>query len=181
MALGEMASRHPGAGSFGLYAELYLNHWAGFVSRYAYWIGIAIAVGGELVASATYMGYWFPGVRATVWVIVFAAVLLFVNLRQVGDYGWFEFWFGMVKLVIFDNRPDSPTYRQINEFYLGEIRPQVIVVPRLCYHGWKCVSQEEAMILNCVTRPYDHKSPDEYRLDPHDNDVIPYHWQRRDG
>ncbi len=99
MALGEMASRHPGAGSFGLYAELYLNHWAGFVSRYAYWIGIAIAVGGELVASATYMGYWFPGVRATVWVIVFAAVLLLINLRQVGDYGWFEFWFAMVKLM----------------------------------------------------------------------------------
>lgn len=88
---------------------------------------------------------------------------------------------GMVKLVIFDNRPDSPTYQHINEYFLGEIRPQVIVVPRLCYHGWKCVSAEEAFILNCVTEPYNHKEPDEFRLDPHQNGVIPYHWQRRDG
>jgi len=34
MALGEMASVHPAAGSFGVYAELYLNPWAGFVARY---------------------------------------------------------------------------------------------------------------------------------------------------
>lgn len=88
---------------------------------------------------------------------------------------------GMVKLVIYDNRPESPTHRLLNEFYLGELRPQVIVVPRLCYHGWKCVSTGEAMILNCVTEPYNHKSPDEYRLDPHDNGVIAYNWQRRDG
>lgn len=88
---------------------------------------------------------------------------------------------GTVKLVIYDNRPDSPTYRQINEFYMTDIRPQVVTVPRLCYHGWKCTGMEEAMILNSVTRPYNHKEPDEYRLDPHDNDVIPYHWQRRDG
>jgi L-asparagine transporter-like permease len=36
MALGEMASAHPAAGSFGLYAELYLNAWAGFIVRYGY-------------------------------------------------------------------------------------------------------------------------------------------------
>jgi len=35
-ALGELASAHPGAGSFGLYADLYLNSWAGFVARYGY-------------------------------------------------------------------------------------------------------------------------------------------------
>ena len=88
---------------------------------------------------------------------------------------------GMVKLVIYDNRPDSPTHATLNEFYLGEFRPEVIVVPRLCYHGWKCVSQEEAFILNCVTEPYNHKEPDEFRLDPHDNGIIPYGWERRDG
>jgi L-asparagine transporter-like permease len=53
MALGEMASAHPAAGSFGLYAELYLNDWAGFVVRYGYWFAIVIAVGAELVAAAT--------------------------------------------------------------------------------------------------------------------------------
>jgi len=99
MALGEMASLHPSAGSFGTYAELYLNPWAGFISRYGYWLAIAIAIGGEMVASATYMHYWFPSVHAIVWIVVFAAGLLAVNLRTVGNYGRFEFWFAMIKLV----------------------------------------------------------------------------------
>ncbi len=99
MALGEMASAHPAAGSFGLYAELYLNRWAGFVARYGYWFSVMIAVGAELVAAATYARFWWPRVPAIVWVVVFAAVLLFVNFRKVGDYGRFEYWFAMVKVV----------------------------------------------------------------------------------
>src|ERR1700733_7146415 len=60
MALGELSSLHPAAGSFGLYADLYLNSWAGFISRAGYWIAISVSVGANLVASATYMRYWFP-------------------------------------------------------------------------------------------------------------------------
>src|SRR5215475_686294 len=44
MALGEMASLHPAAGSFGVYADLYLNSWAGFVSRYGYWFAVLISI-----------------------------------------------------------------------------------------------------------------------------------------
>ena len=99
MALGELSSMHPGAGSFGLYADHYLNPWAGFISRAGYWIAISVSVGANLVASATYMRYWFPAVPALVWVILFSLVLIVINLRSVGDYGRFEFWFAMVKLV----------------------------------------------------------------------------------
>jgi amino acid transporter, AAT family len=98
-ALGEMASLHPAAGSFGLYAELYLNRWAGFVSRYAYWYSVVIAVGAELVAIATYARYWFPAVPGWVWVIVFAAVLLGINLFSVGEYGATEYWLAMIKVA----------------------------------------------------------------------------------
>jgi L-asparagine transporter-like permease len=98
MALGEMASAHPAAGSFGLYAELYLNSWAGFVSRYCYWFSVVIAVSAELVAAATYMRTWFPGVRPVIWIVAFAGVLLVVNLREVGNYATFEYWFAMVKV-----------------------------------------------------------------------------------
>ena len=99
MALGEMASAHPAAGSFGVYAELYLNNWAGFVARYGYWFALVIAVGGELVAAATYMRVWFPNTAPVVWIGIFAVLLLLVNLRPVGDYGTFEYWFAMVKVV----------------------------------------------------------------------------------
>lgn len=99
MALGELASKHPAAGSFGVYAERYLNPWAGFVARYGYWFSVTIAVGGHLVASATYLSFWFPQVHAMVWIVLFAGIFLFVNLRSVGDFGTFEYWFAMIKLV----------------------------------------------------------------------------------
>ena len=99
MALGELSSLHPGAGSFGRYADLYLNPWAGFISRAGYWVAISVSVGANLVASATYMRYWFPTVPALVWVALFSLVLIAINLRSVGDYGRFEFWFAMVKLA----------------------------------------------------------------------------------
>src|ERR1700738_1050824 len=38
-ALGEMAIAHPVAGSFGVYAEMYVHPWAGFAMRYSYWLG----------------------------------------------------------------------------------------------------------------------------------------------
>ncbi len=98
-ALGELASAHPAAGSFGLYADLYLNPWAGFVARYGYWFSVSIAVGAELVAATTYSQYWFPSVPGIVWVAVYTAVLLLINLSTVGSYGRFEFWFAMVKVV----------------------------------------------------------------------------------
>jgi len=100
MALGELASSHPAAGSFGVYGDLYLNEWAGFIGRAGYWAAIAVSVGAELVASATYMGYWFPQVPSLVWVTIFSGLLLSVNLMDVVRYGRFEFWFAMIKVVI---------------------------------------------------------------------------------
>src|SRR5262252_3950584 len=51
MALGEMSSVHPAAGSFGVYGDLYLNRWAGFLARYGYWFSVVMAVGSEVVAA----------------------------------------------------------------------------------------------------------------------------------
>jgi amino acid transporter, AAT family len=99
MALGELSSMHPAAGSFGIYGELYLNPWAGFLARGGYWAAISVSIGAEMVASATYMAYWFPSARSSVWVVLFSALLLLINLLSVGNYGRFEFWFAMVKVV----------------------------------------------------------------------------------
>jgi len=99
MALGELASTHPAAGSFGVYGELYLNQYFGFLCRAAYWAAIAFSIGAELVASATYMAYWLPAVPAELWVFLFSALLLLINLRSVLAYGRFEFWFAMIKFA----------------------------------------------------------------------------------
>ena len=99
LALGELSSMHPAAGSFGVYGDLYLNQWAGFIARAGYWVAISISIGAELVASATYLVYWFPSVPALFWVVIFSVALLLINLLSVGNYARFEYWFAMIKVV----------------------------------------------------------------------------------
>lgn len=98
-SLSEMAVVHPAAGSFGVYAETYINPWAGFVVRYTYWFAQVIAIGGEAVAAGIYMTFWFPDVPVWVWSVGFAVILLYVNARSVGNFGTFEYWFAMIKVT----------------------------------------------------------------------------------
>jgi dTDP-4-dehydrorhamnose 3,5-epimerase len=86
---------------------------------------------------------------------------------------------GMVKLVLVDTRPDSPTRDAINEFFVGTLNPVLVQVPNLVYHGWKCISNETSLVVNVPTEPYNYAEPDEYRLAPHD--TLPYDWSRKDG
>ena len=86
---------------------------------------------------------------------------------------------GMVKLVLVDTRPGSPTNGAVNEFFIGSHNPLLVQVPNLVYHGWKCISQEVALVVNVPTVPYRHGEPDEFRLEPHG--TLPYDWTRKDG
>ncbi|WP_213981180.1 amino acid permease [Sphingomonas sp. dw_22] len=99
LSLSEMAVMHPSAGSFGTYAETYLNPWAGFMVRYTYWMAQVIAIGGEAVAAGVYMTYWFPDVPIWAWSLGFAFILLYVNSRSVSDFGTFEYWFAFIKVA----------------------------------------------------------------------------------
>jgi len=99
LSLSEMAVVHPTAGSFGVYAETYLNPWAGFIVRYTYWIAQVLAVGGEAVAVGVYMDFWFPGTPVWLWSLGFAIALLVVNSRSVKNFGTFEYWFALIKVV----------------------------------------------------------------------------------
>ncbi len=98
-ALAEMAVAHPVAGSFGVWAEMYLHPWAGFAVRYSYWLCQVVAIGSEMVAAAIYCRLWFPGVPAWVWIAGFSAALVYVNASAVGSFGRFEYWFAMIKVV----------------------------------------------------------------------------------
>jgi len=98
-SLSEMAVVHPTAGSFGTYAETYLNPWAGFVVRYTYWIAQVIAIGGEAVAAGLYMTFWFPTVPVWMWSLGFCAILLYFNSRAVNNFGTVESWFALIKVT----------------------------------------------------------------------------------
>ena len=97
--LGEMTVAHPTSGSFGAYAEFYLGPLAGFVLRYAYWAALVLAVGMEVTAVGMYMAYWFPDVPQWIWVGIFSAILVGVNLRSVKVYGAVEYAFSAIKVA----------------------------------------------------------------------------------
>lgn len=98
-SLSEMAVMHPTAGSFGTYAEIYLNPWAGMIARYSYWMAQVIAVGGEATAAGVYMTFWFPGTPVWLWSVSFAFILLYFNSRSVNNFGSIEYWFALIKVV----------------------------------------------------------------------------------
>ncbi len=87
---------------------------------------------------------------------------------------------GMMKIVLYDGREHSSTFREVNEFFMGEHNPALLQIPSYVYHGFKCISELEAIVINCPTEVYSHKDPDEYRVDPHWGE-IPYDWSRKDG
>lgn len=87
---------------------------------------------------------------------------------------------GMMKVVLFDARDGSPTRGTVNEFFMGDFNPLLLQIPAGVYHGFKCISETEAIVINTPTEVYDYSEPDEYRVDPHSND-IPYDWSRKDG
>jgi dTDP-4-dehydrorhamnose 3,5-epimerase len=87
---------------------------------------------------------------------------------------------GCIKLVLYDDRTDSPTRGEVQELFPGEAQPVLVRIPRGVWHGWKGVGTEEAFIVNCPTEPYNYAAPDEMRR-PWDDPEIPYDWALKHG
>lgn len=87
---------------------------------------------------------------------------------------------GMMKIVLYDSRYESKTYQEINEIFAGEYNPVLVHIPPLVYHGFKCISEKESLVINIPTEAYNYNSPDEYRRSAH-NGPIKYDWERKDG
>jgi len=88
--------------------------------------------------------------------------------------------YGMMKVVLYDSRENSPTYKEINEFFIGENNPVLISVPPLIYHGFKALGTRIAYFLSIPTEAYQPENPDEYRLPPN-TDKIAYDWGLEPG
>jgi dTDP-4-dehydrorhamnose 3,5-epimerase len=85
---------------------------------------------------------------------------------------------GMVKLVCYDDRPDSPTRGTLQEIHVGELNYVLVTIPPLVWNGFKGAGNAPALVANCATEPHD---PDEIeRIDPF-GDRIPYDWALRNG
>jgi dTDP-4-dehydrorhamnose 3,5-epimerase len=80
---------------------------------------------------------------------------------------------GKIKLVLYDDRPGSPTCGEIQEIFIGPDNYQLVTIPPLVWNGFKGVGTIPAMVANCASIPHD---PQEIRrLDPL-SQTIPYDW-----
>ncbi|MEU2242467.1 amino acid permease [Streptomyces sp. NPDC018338] len=97
--LGEMSAAHPVQGSFGAIAHRYLGPWAGFVTRWTYWFSAVVVIGTEVVASALYIRWWWPGVPMSAAILAIATLVLAVNIINVKSFGTTEFWLSAIKVT----------------------------------------------------------------------------------
>lgn len=96
------------------------------------------------------------------------------HTKQVQFYAVIQ---GMVKLVLYDNRPNSPSHKELMEIFIGEDNYQLVRIPAGVINGYKAIGTETAILANCATLPH---QPDEMiRYDPH-SDKVPYKWDRVD-
>lgn len=86
---------------------------------------------------------------------------------------------GLVSIVVYDGRLDSPTRGMLNEFKVSERNPGLLVIPPNVYHGWKAIGTDEAFVVNMPTSTYNHDSPDALDL-PYSSaaahEVVPWRW-----
>ncbi len=85
---------------------------------------------------------------------------------------------GMIKYVLYDERPDSPTKGELMEIFMGDNNYVKVMVPPNVWNGFKGIGTEMAIVANCATLPHD---PEEIlRKDPFTKE-IPYDWNLKHG
>jgi dTDP-4-dehydrorhamnose 3,5-epimerase len=82
---------------------------------------------------------------------------------------------GLVKVVLYDRRKDSPTYGQIEEHVIGAMNPLLITIPPGVVHAFEALGTEVALMFNVPDAAFDWENPDEYKI-PFDSGEIPYAW-----
>ncbi len=97
--LAEMAVASPDTGSFSTYADRAIGHWAGFTIGWLYWWFWVLVVPLEANAAATILHAWFPNVAIWAFTLIITLLLTATNLFSVKNYGEFEFWFALIKVI----------------------------------------------------------------------------------
>lgn len=81
---------------------------------------------------------------------------------------------GMIKLVLYDGRIESPTRGQLQELFIGENNYCLVQIPPMIWNGFKGIGTKTAIVADLTDLPHD---PDDMvRLDPMNNTLINYDW-----
>ena len=58
------------------------------------------------------------------------------------------------RLRLWDNRPDSPTFRNVMTLVIGADDPKTVIVPKGVVHAYQNVGNVDGMVINCPNRLY---------------------------
>lgn len=98
IALGEMTTYVPIAGSFCTYATRFVDESLGFALTWNYWFNDAVSTASDLTALQLVFQYWtdFPA-----WIIslIFWVFLIVINVIHVRAYGELEYWLALLKVI----------------------------------------------------------------------------------
>lgn len=97
--LGEMAVLNPDSGSFSTYADRAIGRWAGFSIGWLYWSFWTLLMGWEAFVAGTILNNWFPFIPVWAYMLLVIVALVWINLCDVKNYGEFEFWFALIKVI----------------------------------------------------------------------------------
>jgi dTDP-4-dehydrorhamnose 3,5-epimerase len=87
---------------------------------------------------------------------------------------------GQLRVVLYDGRPDSPTFHQFAEFSFADETPGFLRIPAGVWHADQNVGEAPCRVINFPTRAFDPDAPDKYRIDPASGE-IPFDFTLRDG
>ncbi len=97
--LGEMAVLNPDSGSFSTYADRGIGRWAGFSIGWLYWSFWTLLMGWEAFVAGKILNSWFPFIPIWGYMLLVTVALVWINLRDVKNFGEFEFWFALIKVI----------------------------------------------------------------------------------
>ncbi|GHS84193.1 MULTISPECIES: GABA permease [Pseudomonas] len=97
--LGEMAVASPDTGSFSTYADRAIGRWAGFTIGWLYWWFWVLVIPLEAIVAGAILNSYFPQLDVWVYALSVTALLTITNLFDVKNYGEFEFWFAIIKVL----------------------------------------------------------------------------------
>ncbi len=92
------------------------------------------------------------------------------HTRQSQNYAVIQ---GMIKLVLYDEREDSPSKGELLEIFTGEDKYESIHIPPGVVNGYKTYGTKPAIVANCSDMP--HELDEMFRYDPL-NSHIDYNW-----
>ncbi len=89
-----------------------------------------------------------------------------------------DLWYvvdGMARVVLYDQRTESPTCGETQVIYAGEDNPVLILIPAGIAHGYQVLGTKPVMLFYHTTQSYNPADPDEMRI-PYDDPEIGFDW-----